>query len=446
MMKKLILFIILSVSISFGFAQKKKPKSFSTYTESIIKKYSDSLSVLKNYYDSTWTYNNKDILGNPYYSHLFFQPTLYNSPINQVMDNNWIGKYNRESQNYSLMDIRDDELQRDSAINRFFSDFYVTNPSLINVTEEQVESNEGIRQEVISAPIKHEVSIADRIKPTEPVEVVEPLKVISHRPNFWSFASNLTLQYMQNYTSSNWFQNNAKENNNTMLATTHLEADYNFNSKVIFLNSLDVKLGFLTVRSDSVHHFHTNTDDLRMTNKLNIRSIIKNWSYSLQLQSWTQMLPKYNDNSHHVYSDFLSPFESALSVGMEYNWRKNRFSISANIGALAFDFKYVDRANLETNNGLPDRHHFREYYGSNVTIRTNWQIFKELNWNGRLYYFTNYQKVQVEWENTFSFAINKYLSTNLYFYPRFDDSQFDSNHNHRMQLKQNLSIGFSHSF
>src|SRR5574344_581084 len=444
MMKKLILFIILSVSISFSFAQKKKPKSFSTYTESVIKKYTDSLTVLKNYYDSTWTYKSKDLLGNPYYFRLFFQPTLYNSAVNQVMDNNWVGAYNKEQNDYKLLDIRENELQRDSALNKVFADFYVTNSPLINITEQQLESNEGIRQEAISAPIKHEVSIAEKIKPAEPVEVVEPLKVISHRPNFWRFASNLTLHYMQNYTSSNWYQ--GVDNYNSLLATTHFEANYNFNSKVIFLNSLDVKLGFQTVRSDTVHHFHSTTDDLRMTNKLNISSIIKNWSYSLQLQSWTQMMPKYYNNSHQVYSDFLSPFESALSVGMEYNWRKNKFSISANIGALAFDFKYVDRANLETRYGLPARHHFTEYYGSNVTVRTNWQIFKELNWNGRLYYFTNYQKVQIEWENTFSFSINKYLSTNLYLYPRFDDTQFDSNRHHRVQLKQYLSVGFSHSF
>jgi hypothetical protein len=67
----------------------------------------------------------------------------------------------------------------------------------------------------------------------------------------------------------------------------------------------------------------------------------------------------------------------------------------------------------------------------------------ELSWASRLYYFTNYKKVQFDWENTFTFTINKYLNTKLYLYPRFDDTIFDDDGKHTIQFKQWLSLGLN---
>lgn len=445
-MKNLVVVVVLFACLSPSFAAKKKKvePSYASIAENIVNRYQDSLQQIKKYYDSAWVYNKNDVLKNPYYYRLFFQPTLYDSPLAQSMESQWVGAHNRGYRTYSAIDTRDHELACDSALNDFFANFYIAHPQLIRVTENQLAQDDGIRKEVIAAPpIKHEVTLSERIKPVVPVEVVEPLNVISHRPNFWDFSANVKLQYSQFYSSNNWFQ--GQNTYNSLYTNLYLAANYNFNEKVVSQNSLNIQLGFQTEKGDTIHHFHPTSDEIRMVNKLNIRAI-KNWSYSLQIQSVTQMFPHYNSNSHYVYSDFMSPFNSTASLGMNYSWNKKIFSMSLNIGALAYKFNCVDRKALQTRYGLPATHHFRSDYGSTVTLNYSLQLLKELSWSARVYYFTNYSKVQAEWENTFRFKINKYMSTTFYVYPRFDDTQYDERHRHRIQLKQTLMVGFEHAF
>jgi hypothetical protein len=71
---------------------------------------------------------------------------------------------------------------------------------------------------------------------------------------------------------------------------------------------------------------------------------------------------------------------------------------------------------------------------------------KNISWSGRIYYYTNYEKVQLEWENTFNLAINKYLSTKLYLYPRFDDSVNRKEGDSYLQFNELLSFGLNMSF
>ena len=40
-----------------------------------------------------------------------------------------------------------------------------------------------------------------------------------------------------------------------------------------------------------------------------------------------------------------------------------------------------------------------------------------------------YKRAEIEWENTLSFQFNKFISTNIFLYPRFDDARGrDSKH------------------
>jgi hypothetical protein len=50
----------------------------------------------------------------------------------------------------------------------------------------------------------------------------------------------------------------------------------------------------------------------------------------------------------------------------------------------------------------------------------------------------------LEWENTISFQFNRYISTKLSFYPRFDDHEERTTDTY-WQLKEFLSIGFAYS-
>lgn len=269
--------------------------------------------------------------------------------------------------------------------------------------------------------------------------------VIVRKPCFWKFKANVAMQFTQNYVSDNWYKGG--ESNYVMLASTVLEANYNNQQRLTFDNRLEMKLGFQTVAHDDEHNFRTSSDQLRLTNKLGLRAV-KHWYYTVMLQSWTQFCRGYKANDPKIYSDFMSPFESLLTVGMDYKIasRNNAFQLNATLSPLAVDLKYVNRPSLVTAFGVNPGHHSAWSWGSNITVNYSWQIAKPIRWNGRFYWFTNYEKTQLEWENTFDFAITSHLSTRLFLYPRFDDSVQRKEGKSYFQFYELLSLGFNYNF
>ncbi|MBO7294932.1 MAG: DUF3078 domain-containing protein, partial [Bacteroidaceae bacterium] len=234
------------------------------------------------------------------------------------------------------------------------------------------------------------------------------------------------------------------DNNNSMLATCNLEANYDNKQGVIWTNLLEMKIGFQNSKGDDLHEFKTNTDLIRLTNKVGIQAT-KRWYYTATLQSWTQFYKGYRANDPKVYSDFMSPFESLLSLGMDYRYSNNKFNFNVSLSPFAGKFKYCDRRNLVNNYGLKDKHSRLEF-GSNITTTFKWSITKDIEWNGRIYYFTDYDKSQIEWENTINLRINKYLKTKLFLYPRFDDSVNKPDGESYFQFHETLTLGVDISF
>ena len=108
---------------------------------------------------------------------------------------------------------------------------------------------------------------------------------------------------------------------------------------------------------------------------------------------------------------------------------------------------FQDRLDLSTTYGLDEAHHTKWEYGSNITATLEWTLMTNVRWKSRFYYYTNYRKAQVEWENTFDLTINKYLTTQLFLYPRFDDSvKRKEGSNTYFQFKEYLSLGVKLNF
>jgi hypothetical protein len=84
------------------------------------------------------------------------------------------------------------------------------------------------------------------------------------------------------------------------------EANYDNKNKWKWDNKLELKLGFLRSRTDSLHKFKSNEDLIRLTSKLGLEAA-KNWYYTLQLQAYTQFTQGYKSNDPKIYSDFFSP-------------------------------------------------------------------------------------------------------------------------------------------
>ena len=440
----IIAFIISLLSIAVS-AQRKRNVSPALTPEQtafshIAQQYADSLTALRMKFDSltaaTDVNSNESLLINPYYYRLFVNPMLYRSSLKQAMDIRLADDSNTGGM------TGNSNLKLNSSINDFFLNLYTQHPNMVRLTDADLEKEGGVRTD-INKKLDYKATVSDKVKKQELEGVVEPVVAISRKPNFWTFGGKLKLQLMQNYISDNWYKGGSSSN--SMIYNSTFWANYNNKQKVQWDNKLEMNLGFQTNKDDTHHSFKTNTDLLRMTNKLGIRAS-GHWYYTVSLQSWTQFYRKYANNSDYIYSDFMSPFESLLSVGMDYKQNRKNYNLTVVLAPLSYDFIFVGRHDLTSRYGVPGRHHSYEKIGSNVTCNIDWKICKELTWTSRLFCFTNYKSVVAEWENTFNFKINKFLSSTLYLYPRFDDAYHSDKSHAKIQFKEYLSMGLDWSF
>lgn len=420
-------------------ATARLQKSIAPALLAIEERFADTLTLMRQIMESS-SANAKlqSSSTNPYYYRLFVNPLIYRHSLRQAIR---LAPLEQDS----IASAKDNfVLETDSVLNDFFVNVYLEHPEIVNNTDVVLDNTGHIRRydDKRHAVEKVDVNMSENVKPMTPDVVIEPIEAVSRKPNFWKFKADVSGKLLQNYASDNWYQ--GESNYNSWMVSAVLKANYNNKRKVSWENTLQMELGFQSDKNDTEHKYKTYTDNVRLTNKLGLQAS-KHWFYTTSLVSWTQFYPKYDNNSTRVKSDFMSPFESVLSIGMDYKNNKKGFDISIGLNPLSYDFKFVDRSKLRANYGTKN-HHSMEAIGYNVQLNMGWQLFKELKWQCRFYYFSNLKKIQCEWENTFYFTINKYLNTELKLYPRFDDSFRTNKSNAVLQFKEYLALSVKVSF
>ena len=343
--------------------------------------------------------------------------------------------------------------EKTSDVNATLLNFYLKRPDLVATSESQLREQYDTpeitepEQVVVTTPTPEITAPEEPEAPQVDVEV--------KKPNFWTYKGDGFLQFLQNYVSGNWYKGG--ESNYSMLSALTLEANYDNKSKWKWDNKLELKLGFQTSPSDTVNKFKTNEDLIRLTSKVGLQAT-KHWYYTLQFIGYTQFTRGLKANDRRTYSDFMPPFNLNLSLGMEYKmeWFNKRLTGTINISPLALNYRYVDRTIFINNDGSeiwfptrhgidPDKHHLLDF-GSQFVIDYTWKLAENITWKSRMYGFTSYKRVEYEWENTFSFQFNKYISSKLFLHPRFDDNRArDDKHGYWM-FKEFFSIGFNYGF
>ena len=318
---------------------------------------------------------------------------------------------------------------------------YLHRPGTVKTTQHDLEKTGPVLKPTTIT--EHPASVVKPTKPDEPGYV--PMDMVVFKPNFWTFGGDYYLQFLQSYISPNWYKGG--ESNYSAVGALTLEAHYDNKQKLRWDNKLEMKLGIQTTRADSLHKVKSTEDLLRYTDKLGLQAT-KHWYYTFQLIATTQFLRKYDTNSPRVKSDFMSPFNLNASLGMDYNvsWLKNRLTGSIHLAPIAYNLKYVGRQSLAQANGLEEGHHTLHDYGSQFTCDLKWKILDNLMWQTRLYGYTTYKRSELEWENTFTFSFNRYISAKVYAYPRFDDGVTHDKSFGYWMLNEFVSFGFSYDF
>ena len=279
-------------------------------------------------------------------------------------------------------------------------------------------------------------------------ELDEEVELVTRRPNFWKLSGSGSLHFTQNYFSENWYQGG--EDNYSFLGLLTLKAIYDNKKNIQWENTLEGRLGFQTTgESDDYHSLKPTDNLLRLTTKFGYKAY-KKLFYTTQVQAYTQIVPLYAANTDDIKTDFLSPLNLTVSVGLDYKFetRNQKFKGNVYLAPCAYNMQYVNRLELAKNHGIEEGHHAFHNFGPSITVNAKWQIVKNVSWSTRMYWISDFSYTNIEWENTFNFTINKYLSAKLFVYPRFDDSnsKSDKEKQNYMMFKELLSLGVSYEW
>jgi hypothetical protein len=268
------------------------------------------------------------------------------------------------------------------------------------------------------------------------------------RPNFWTTTGKFSLQFTQNYFSENWYKGG--NNNVTMLSNLVLEANYNDQKRVQWDNKLDLRLGFVTATSDSIHRYLTNNDKIDLFSKLGIKAA-KNWFYTVSSEAKSQFLPGHKANDRRTYSKFLAPLDVYVSLGMDWKPKfKNGNSFSLALLPFSYKMRLIndEEESIHASYNMRDKD-FQQDFGSKIEFNSKIKIVKDFTWKCRFYYFTSYEYVESEMENVLSFQFNKYISSEVYTLWRFDDNRSRKYYDNTLgffQFKEYFTLGLAYNF
>ncbi|MBQ5705784.1 MAG: DUF3078 domain-containing protein, partial [Bacteroidaceae bacterium] len=376
---------------------------------------------------------------NPAFVRMFVRPTLYRSVLGEDFYKDIV--FDSAAQGTRL----GDDAERSRVIGGVLLNLYKNNPSRVWATEDE------LRKEITANDVNTQQMSGIILPSIQPIEIPDNVqgdlatKVV--KPNYWRTSGGFGINYTQNFFSDNWHRGG--ENTKTMLVVANFKLKYDDKKKVQFENNLEAKLGFYTAPSDTVHSIKTNQDLLRFTSKLNYQGM-KNFYYTVQAQVWTQFLPFYDANQTNYRSNFMAPFNANFSFGIDFKPTISKGSLSVYLAPLsAYNYRFVRYGDLAVAHyGIREGRHHYEDFGTKLEVNATLKLLKNFTWKTRFYYYTTYARVEHDWENTFSFSFNKYISAEMFIHSRFDDKarSLRSDDYGYWQLYQNMMLGLTYTW
>lgn len=266
----------------------------------------------------------------------------------------------------------------------------------------------------------------------------------------WLHKFSTGLQFSQAYVSKNWYQGG---NSNLMLLYNFywdVQLNPTYHENQIFQSTVNYKLGINSIEQNAVGRKYSLSEDLFQYNVKYGFKALKKWFYTITGQFKTQFFRNYKTNTDIRTASLFSPADLNLGVGMTYSHQneKKTFSMSASIAPLSYNLKIclddeIDHAQFNIKPG----HKSHSEIGSSGEVNLTWQASSNVSMRTRLFAFTDYTYFQGNVETTWDFAINKFLSTQIYANLRYDSSSdFNLSKWHHWMLKEILSFGLTYTF
>ncbi|MCH5236579.1 MAG: DUF3078 domain-containing protein [Muribaculaceae bacterium] len=280
----------------------------------------------------------------------------------------------------------------------------------------------------------------------DPEAVIIPATEIKRK--YWLHKVGAQLQFSQAFVSPNWYQGG---NNYLALLFNfdwNVQLNQVFHPNLLFQSNLSYKLALSSNPKGNLHKYTISEDALQYNLNVGLKAF-GNWYYSYNLLFKTQLLNNYEDNSMVRTASFLSPGDLNMGLGMAYNHQNKlkTFKYTLTISPLSYNLKTCisDKINHEIYNISPNRK-VRNEIGSNLEFNMDWSITANISYKTRLFLFSDYHYFLSDWQNTFSFDINKFLSTQIFLHMRYDTSADKNTGWKTFMMREILSFGLSYTF
>jgi hypothetical protein len=268
---------------------------------------------------------------------------------------------------------------------------------------------------------------------------------------YWVRSGEHSFQFAQNYFSDNWHKGGT---NNLNFNSYHvLRANYK-KDKVRFNNTLEWRLSVFNAPDDSLREYRIGNDLIRYYGDFGLDAFAKGWSYSMNMEAKSQLFNSYPTNSNQLRSALLSPLYVNAGVGLKFNLDKKSEKVLGRrvrwdlaLAPISLNFKYVSNDSVDVVRfGIPENKKYNLDMGTTVTSILKYDITRYITWDSRLTYFTSYDKVEAEFENSLNMALSNAFSTRIYLNVRFDDGVPPHPDLKYLQYNQTLSFGLNYKW
>lgn len=341
----------------------------------------------------------------------------------------------------------DDELALARQMWEIKQNYMIANPQYVRYNERWLPEPPKEYRAVVD-PSKATIIIEE--VPVDKNHLVDEVPQSPVEQRNWLHSFNGSAQFSQAYISPNWYQGG--NNNLNMIANVVYNVKLNqaFHPNLMFENTIQYKLGMNSAPDDTIRSYSISEDLLQINSKFGVKAA-RRWFYSVTLAFKTQLFNGYKSNTNDLKASFMSPGELNLGLGMTYNYQTpdKRFTFDASISPLSYNLKTCINSRMdETAYGIRRGRSAVSEYGSSAEAKMVWKITRDITYTSRLFLFTDYSYLQGDWENTFNFSVNRYISTQIYVHARYDSStaRLADSDWHHWQLKEILSFGFSYQF
>ncbi len=268
---------------------------------------------------------------------------------------------------------------------------------------------------------------------------------------YWIRSGEHSFQFAQNYFSNNWHKGGT--NNLNFNSYQVLRANYN-KEKVKFNNTLEWRLSVFNAPDDTLRSYRIGNDLIRYYGDFGVDAFLKGWSYSMNMEAKSQLFNSYSPNSNVLRSAFLAPLYVNAGVGLKFNIdkksekvRHRRFRWDLSIAPISMNYKFVGNDSVNVKRyGIPEGRRSVLDIGSTITSIIKYDITRYITWDSRLTYFTSYDKVMSEFENSLNMALSNAFSTRIYVNVRYDDDVPPDPDLKYWQISQTLSFGLNYKW